>query len=162
MTSPASSCPDIWKRKSHEIYHHALESFPNDKSLSDFLLYKGNRDHLNAISHWTSASEEKVLGERDIDAWLDQQEDKSTTATILDTVDGFDFGSVSEYNTSTQPSSPGTSSQASPSKRPRRDEPRQQGDVPHTLREVGAFADSSVFSGEEEEEEEEADGEIET
>lgn len=149
MTSPATSCPDIVrKRKSYESFRHVLESFPNDKSLSDFLLYKGNRDPADANSHWTSATERKVLDEQDISAWLEQQEDKASTATVLDTLEGLELGSASACTPSTQSSSPGTSSHALSRKRSRGGEPWQQGGVPHTLREVGAFAGDSQASPE--------------
>ncbi|KAK1448389.1 hypothetical protein CCUS01_11609 [Colletotrichum cuscutae] len=128
MTSPAASCPDVVrKRKSYESFCHVFESFPNDKSLSDFLLYKGNRDPADANSHWTGATEEKVLDEQDINDWLE-------------------FASA--YTPSTRPRSPGTRSPASTRKRNRGSEPWQQGNVPHTLREVGAFASSSEASPE--------------
>ncbi|KAK1541813.1 hypothetical protein CPAR01_05200 [Colletotrichum paranaense] len=149
MTSPAASCPDVVrKRKSYESFCHVFESFPNDKSLSDFLLYKGNRDPVDANSHWTGATEEKVLGEQDINAWLEQQGDKSSTTTALDAFDGLEPRFASAYTPLTRPRSPGTRSPASPKKRNRGSEPWQQGDVPHTLREVGAFASSSEASPE--------------
>ncbi|KXH44261.1 hypothetical protein CNYM01_07318 [Colletotrichum nymphaeae SA-01] len=149
MTSPAASCPDVVrKRKSYESFCHAFESLPNDRSLSDSLLYKGNRDPADASSHWTSATEKQVLDEQDINAWLEQQEGKSSSATALDTLDGLELGFVSPNTPSTRSSSPGTSSRASPKKRNRGSEPWQQGGVPHTLRKVGAFASSSEASPE--------------
>ncbi|KAK7449436.1 hypothetical protein Landi51_05860 [Colletotrichum acutatum] len=149
MTSPAASCPDVVrKRKSYESFCHVFESFPNDKSLSGSLLYEGNRDPADANSHWTSATEEKLLDEQDVKAWLEQQEVKSSTATALDTLDGLESGSASTDIPSTRPSSPGTSSHASSKKRTRASEPWQQGDGPLTLRGVGAFASISQVSPE--------------
>ncbi|KXH28674.1 hypothetical protein CSIM01_08295 [Colletotrichum simmondsii] len=149
MTSPAASCPDVVRKtKSYESFCHVFESFPNDKSLSDSLLYKGNRDPADANSHWTGATEEKVLDEQDINAWLEQQKDRSSTITALDTHDALELRSASAYTPSTRPRSPGTSSHASPKKRNRGSEPWQQGGVPHTLREVGAFTSSSEASPE--------------
>ncbi|WYZ42906.1 hypothetical protein EsH8_VI_000605 [Colletotrichum jinshuiense] len=144
MCARVAGSPDrVRKRQSHEISRDPAGELVPNRSLSDFILYAGGRgDPSDVHCHWTSSTEDKILCDADIDVWLDQQDEKSTNASVIDAINDLELGSVSEGTRSSQPTSPGASSQASSRKRQRREEPRQASDAPDVLCRVGAFADT--------------------